>query len=51
MPYKNRYKELERYLTPGKLGVEERARNWPMVLSRTHGFSFHKLSKEKIKLT
>lgn len=46
MPYKNRYKELEQYLSPGKLGAEERARNWPMDLSHIHGFLFIKYPKK-----
>lgn len=32
MAYEERYKEFERYLASGELGVKERARNWSMAI-------------------
>lgn len=32
MAYEDRYKEFEQYLASGKPGIEERARDWSMVI-------------------
>ncbi len=32
MSYKEKYQQFEQYLTSGEPGVEERARNWSIVL-------------------
>ena len=40
MPYENRYKEFEQYLTSGEPGVKERARNWSIAIGLQDASNF-----------